>query len=100
MPEIGQLKKLEYIHLGNNKLLGLPMELISCSSFKILVLWSNEFEFIPEWLSQLDLCELNFYSNTIKHLPENYKFLNRIKKLTLDEHLEKELKYIRKWNIF
>ena len=68
------------------------MELISCSSLKILVLWSNEFEFIPEWLSQLDLYELNFYSNPIKHLPENYNFLNWIKKLMLDEHLEKELK--------
>ncbi|MBS1524300.1 MAG: hypothetical protein JST19_01545 [Bacteroidetes bacterium] len=95
--EIGNLKKLEYIHLGNNKLKTLPIELAACVSLKKLVLWSNEFEEIPEWLSELHLTELNFYSNPIKEIPANYGFLTKIKDLTLDERLDEQLAEKSKW---
>lgn len=98
--EIGQLKKLQYIHLGNNKLKILPYELTGCCNLAELALWSNEFEAIPEWLAEMNLKDLNFYSNPIKHLPDNYKFLTNIKKLTLDKHLDKELEDKKWWKIF
>lgn len=98
--EIGQLKNIEYIHLGNNKLKSLPRQITGCVKLKELALWCNEFEEIPEWLSEMNLTDLNFYTNKIQHLPTNYKFLTKIKKLTLDKHLDKELASKRRWKWF
>jgi Leucine-rich repeat (LRR) protein len=98
--EIGNLKKLESIHLGSNRLSELPFSLLECTNLKELILWGNEFEHIPEWLSQLNLNDLNFYSNPIKHLPKNYMFLKKIKKLTLDAHLDVEMKEKYTWRFF
>ncbi len=98
--EIGQLKNIEYIHLGNNKLKSLPRQITGCVKLKELALWCNEFEEIPEWLSEMNLKDLNFYTNKIQHLPTNYKFLTKISKLTLDKHLDKELRSKRKWKWF
>ena len=98
--EIGQLKNIEYIHLGNNKLKSLPRQITNCIKLKELALWCNEFEEIPEWLSEMNLKDLNFYTNKIQHLPTNYKFLTKIPKLTLDKHLDQELSSKRKWKWF
>jgi Leucine-rich repeat (LRR) protein len=98
--EIGQLKKLEHIHFGNNRLKTLPREITGCVSLKEIALWCNDFEEIPEWLSEMNLKDLNFYTNKIQHLPTNYKFLANIPKLTLDKHLDKELASKRKWKWF
>lgn len=95
--EIGKLKKLEYIHLGNNKLKTLPRQITGCVRLKELALWCNDFEEIPEWLSEMNLKDLNFYTNKIQHLPTNYKFLTKISKLTLDKHLDKELSSKKRW---
>ena len=98
--EIGQLKNIEYIHLGNNKLKSLPRQITNCTKLNELALWCKEFEEIPEWLSEMNLKDLNFYTNKIQHLPTNYKFLTQIQKLTLDKHLDKELRNKKKWKWF
>lgn len=99
-PEIGQLKNLEHIHFGNNKLKALPRQITGCIKLKELALWCNEFEEIPEWLSEMNLTDLNFYTNRIQQLPTNYKFLTKIPKLTLDKHLDKELASKKRWKWF
>ncbi|CAF3535286.1 unnamed protein product [Rotaria socialis] len=105
--ELEQLKQLEVINLGGNRLKQFPYQLFQISSLKEIYLGSNQITFLPDLFQTLNKVEilylggnqignvpdsigfmrslvvLNLSGNRLRTLPRSISYLNRLKSLSL-----------------
>jgi hypothetical protein len=83
-PELGQLSKLRFLHLGNNQLTALSPELGQLSQLTGLSLWGNLLTALPPELGQLSQLEaLILWGNQLTALPLELGQLSQLKTLYL-----------------
>ena len=106
--EIGQLKSLEILLLGENNLVSLPPEIGQLSKLKVLQLAVNQITELPDELWRInDLSELYVNSNRLSHISSEIGNLTKLRVLVLSSNQLttipseiKELSSLIKFNLF
>ncbi len=82
-----ELKRLEYLYLGNNLLTQIPVNVFLLRNLKTLHLQKNRIKKITESIGKLENLELlNLKGNKIRDLPKNLLNLKYLKTLFIDEN--------------
>ena len=68
-PDIGSCYSLRTLNVSGNRLKTIPDELAQLVHLESFLAYSNQITSVPEWLSTLDLTELNMFNNKILKLP-------------------------------
>lgn len=85
--EIGQLRILKSLNLGDNQLISLPSEIGDLHSLQKLFLQGNHLTNLPAEVGQLhDLQELNLSHNQLISLPSKIGGLRNLQKLSLQDN--------------
>ena len=91
-PQIGDLKKLEYLSLGFNKLTTLPPQIGKLENLRVLHLNNNKLKSLPSTIGKLTKLEkLDLSSNALESLPPQIGLCENLKKLNLDKNKLKTL---------
>ena len=91
-PQIGDLKKLEYLYLGFNKLTTLPPQIGKLENLRVLHLNNNNLKSLPSSIGKLTkLRTLDLSDNALESLPPQIGLCKNLKKLNLDKNKLKTL---------
>jgi len=91
-PQIGDLKKLEYLFLGFNKLTTLPPQIGKLENLRVLHLNNNKLKSLPSTIGKLTKLEkLDLSDNALESLPPQIGLCENLKKLNLDNNKLKTL---------
>ena len=91
-PQIGDLKKLEYLSLGFNKLTTLPPQIGKLENLRVLHLNNNKLKSLPSTIGKLTKLEkLDLSGNALESLPPQIGLCENLKKLNLDKNKLKTL---------
>tara|TARA_B100001540_G_scaffold34342_1_gene30348 strand:- start:152 stop:1033 length:882 start_codon:yes stop_codon:yes gene_type:complete len=91
-PQIGDLKKLEYLFLGFNKLTTLPPQIGNLENLRVLHLNNNNLKSLPSTIGKLEKLEkLDLSDNVLESLPPQIGLCKNLKKLNLDNNKLKTL---------